>query len=140
MNNALTRWIAVRSRRASVLIATLAALGGGLAIAAPASADVVFSQGGVTMIWVGTGAKDYVHHTQWVSYITVETGGAYCPTQTEAWTYGFYRSTQLCGPWAAVTWYISRWVPSGNSVCGSSYVWSRMLAPTRNIACIGIRV
>jgi hypothetical protein len=50
------------------------------------SASVVFQVGGGTLIWVGTGAKQ--NHSQWVSYITVETGGNR-PSTLEAWTVGF---------------------------------------------------
>ena len=98
----------------------------------------VFGWGGSTMIWVGTGAKDYTHHTQWVSWITVESGASTCPSLYEAWTYGFYASKQMCSP-AAITWYIDRWVPSGNYVCGSAHVRLNGI-DERQIACIQIKV
>ncbi|MEA2493880.1 MAG: hypothetical protein QOJ29_1791 [Thermoleophilaceae bacterium] len=110
-----------------------------------ASADVIQSRNGATWIWVGTGAKNYSNHTQWVSYITVMTGSqGTCPSKLEAWTYGFYVAQQVCGP-AAVTWYISKWVPTGNNVCGASSwtlwnsVWRRWVNG-RDTACISIRV
>jgi hypothetical protein len=123
------RWMLARV--AAVLLAVSAAAG---IATASASADVVQGWGGPTHIWVGTGGKNYGNHTQWVSYITVSSGG-YCPTTMEAWTAGFYASALRCGP-AYVTWYIDRWVPSGNGVCGSSTAGKY----GRQIACITIRV
>jgi hypothetical protein len=109
-----------------------------------ASADVVQSWNGATHIWVGTGSKNYGNHTQWVSYITVGTGSAgTCPSTQQAWTAGFYAARQVCGP-AYTTWYISRWVPSGNYVCGASSwtLWNTFYGWVhgRDVACISIRV
>jgi len=98
----------------------------------------VTAHGGSTFIWVGTGQKDYTHHTQWVSWITVESGASTCPSLYEAWTAGFYASKQMCSP-AAITWYISRWVPSGNYVCGAAQVSLNGITE-RQIACISITV
>lgn len=101
-----------------------------------ASAAVIQGQSGGTWIWVGTGSKNYSNHTQWVSYITVMTGsyGA-CPGKLEAWTYHWYAAKAVCGS-TATTWYISKWVPSGNAVCGASL--NRYGG--RDVACIAIRV
>jgi hypothetical protein len=118
------------------LAVVLSAMIGGLTSPAIASADVVQAQGGGTWIWVGTGAKNYSNHTQWVSYITVMTGtGGACPGKLEAWTYGWYAAQQVCGQ-AQTTWYISRWIPSGNAVCGASLNKSG----GRDVACISIQV
>lgn len=125
--------IAVRRVRALLVAFALGAALMGVVGTATASADVVQGQSDGTWIWVGTGAKNYTNHTQWVSYVTVYTGSN-CPSKLEAWTSGFYATQTVCGP-HAVTWYISRWVASGNAVCGaSSNHWGR------GVACIGIRV
>ncbi|HXH26844.1 MAG TPA: hypothetical protein VNG90_03030 [Candidatus Acidoferrum sp.] len=100
--------------------------------------QVIYAQGGATMIWVNTGAKDYTHHTQWVSRITVESGASTCPSLYEAWTAGFYASSVRCSP-TAVTWYINRWVPTGNYVCGAAQASNGKITE-RQIACIAIRV
>lgn len=126
-----------RTRASVVIVSALLAVvvAGGLG-ASTASAAVVQAQGGGTWIWVGTGGKNYSNRTQWVSYITVMTGtGGACPGRLEAWTWGWYAAQPVCGS-SAVTWYISRWIPSGNGVCGASL--NRYGG--RGIACITIRV
>jgi hypothetical protein len=124
-----------RLRVLVVALVVAGALAGAVGTTA-ASANVVQAQNSGTWIWVGTGAKNYWNHTQWVSYITVMTGsyGA-CPGKLEAWTWGWYAAQPVCGS-AAITWYISRWIPSGNAVCGAS----RNKYGGRDVACIGIRV
>jgi hypothetical protein len=71
-----------------------------------------------------------------VSYITVMTGskGA-CPGKLEAWTYQWYAAKTVCGSYT-ITWYISKWIRSGNAVCGAS----RNRYGGRDVACIAIRV
>lgn len=124
-----------RTQRLAALLAGIAVAGGALGTST-ASADVVQAQGDGTWIWVGIGAKNYSNHTQWVSYITVMTGsGGACPGKLEAWTSSFYVSQSVCGS-TTVTWYISRWVASGNSVCGASL--NRYGG--RGVACRTIRV
>jgi hypothetical protein len=122
--------------RAIIVAVLLSAVLAGAFGAGTASAAVVQARGGGTWIWVGTGAKNYSNHTQWVSYITVMTGSAgACPGKLEAWTSGFYVAQPVCGS-TATTWYISRWIPSGNGVCGASL--NRYGG--RDIACISITV
>jgi hypothetical protein len=133
----LSRMKSARIRRPPVLRVVM--LAGVLALAlgaTPAVADVVQGQFDGTWIWVGTGAKNSSNHTQWVSYITVMTGsGGACPGKLEGWTSGFYAAQQVCGS-TAITWYISRWISSGNAVCGASL--NRYGG--RDVACISIRV
>jgi hypothetical protein len=98
--------------------------------------NVVQMTGGGTWIWVYTGSKNYSNRTQWVSRITVMTGrGGACPGRLEGWTYGWYASEEVCGQTERTFW-ISRWIPSGNGVCGAS----RNIYGGRDVACITIRV
>jgi hypothetical protein len=120
----------------AVLAALLtAALATGL-LSTKASAAVVQATGGGTWIWVTTGAKNYSNRTQWVSKVTVLTGSAgACPGKLEAWTYNWYATKAVCGSYA-ISWFVNRWIPSGNGVCGASL--NRYGG--RDIACISIRV
>ncbi len=124
----------MRSTIRTFIATTFAVLTAAAFMPSMATAEVVQMWGGSTHIWVGTGGKNYANHTQWVSYITVSTG-AFCPTRAEAWTAGFYAAKVMCGP-AFVMWYINRWVPSGNGVCGAA----SDPPYERQIACITIRV
>jgi hypothetical protein len=120
----------------------MASLGLTTATAAPASATEVWMSGGTVIIRVVTGDKNYGNHTQWVSSITILSStaqrNAYGCGTFEAWTQSYYASTPSWAYCGGVTFYISRWVSSGNGVCGAftdKYHWW-----ARSVACITIRV
>lgn len=116
------------------LLATAVAMCTIVAAAVPARATVVYGWGSV-VIAVETGGKNYSNHTQWVGNISVQVGSGRNCGVFEAWTQGFYARTTACG---GAFWYISRWVGSGNYVCGAFTDFSGRYA--REITCIGIRV
>ena len=123
----------------------IAALGMAMSIAAtvlvpqPAQAAEVWAWGGTAIVKVETGAKNYSNRTQWVSAITIlsatSSANSYGCGTFEAWTQNFYARADRCG---SVYFYISRWVSSGNYVCGAFQDIARRWA--RSIACIAIRV
>jgi hypothetical protein len=113
-----------------------------LVVSAPASnaairanSSSVWAFAPEVIINVNTGAKDTANHTQLVNYITILPGGSECG-KIEAWTQGWYKSTVACTQ--GITWYINRWVSSGQNVCGAFTDYSGNYS--RNIACISIRV
>jgi hypothetical protein len=81
---------------------------------------------------VGTGAKNYGNHTQYVSFITVYTSNGE-RAALDAWASGFYAIGPYTSAW---TVYISRWVPSGSNVCGRALGLNGVTAT----ACIHISV
>lgn len=125
-----------RQFKAAAVATLLAALLATGLLASKASGAVVQGSSGGTWIWVTTGAKNYSNHTQWVSKITVLTGryGA-CPGKLEGWTYKWYATKTVCGEYA-ISWFINRWIPTGNAVCGAS----QNRYGGRDVACIAIRV
>lgn len=126
------RWLGLLV--ASALGVTIA-----LSDAPSAQGQEVWGHNGTVIIKVITGAKNYRNHTQWVSSITILAGtsaaNSYGCGTFEGWTQGFYRRGKYC---EAISWYISRWVSSGNAVCGAfrdiAGKWQRY------VACIAIRV
>ncbi|HVF04300.1 MAG TPA: hypothetical protein VNA20_05635 [Frankiaceae bacterium] len=107
--------------------------------ATPAHAAEVWASGGTVTVKVVTGGKNYSNRTQWVSSITVLTNtsanNSYGCGTFEGWTQGFYARVERCD---SVHFYISRWVGSGNYVCGAFQDIDRRW--NRSIACIAIRV
>ncbi|HVE97802.1 MAG TPA: hypothetical protein VNA12_01330, partial [Mycobacteriales bacterium] len=123
-------------RGAAVMAPALAA---SLLAATPANAGEVWAHGGTVIIKVVTGDKNYRQRTQWVTSITVMTStrkeNSYGCGRFEGWTQGFYRAADRC---ESVHFYISRWVSSGNHVCGAFQDIDRRWS--RSIACITIKV
>jgi hypothetical protein len=110
-----------------------------MAGAGAAHASSIWASGDPILINVQTGGKNSGNHTQWVSsiYIQVPTAKNYgygCG-KFEAWTQNYYVTTQACG---SQFYYISRWVATGNYVCGAFTPFGT--AWPRAVACIAIRV
>lgn len=123
----------------ALLIATISLTAAVVLIGAPAArADgYVYAYGDRTVVMVMTGSKNYANHTQYVSSITIIDSANACDGGTaEAWTSGYYNKRQMCG---GTTFYPSRWVASGNGVCGSHWFYA-LDRWFRGIACITIRV
>lgn len=128
-----------RIRGRLALIPLLAAVALPL-FAAPASATYVWG-GTMPIIRVETGTKNYSNHTQWVSSIYIDAGNRCDGGTAEAWVsrpgvIDWYASRQMCGN---TMFFISRWVPSGSSVCGSDWFFANGKW-WRGISCITITV
>jgi hypothetical protein len=99
----------------------------------------VWAFGDRIIIDVQTGNMNHSNNTQLVDSITIESATAsnddYGCGLFEAWTQGYYTSSQACG---AVFYYINRWVSTGNYVCGAFTAFDTNWP--RTIACIGISV
>jgi hypothetical protein len=134
-----TRWARV-ARRAAIIFSAVGILTAvSTAGAGAAHADSIWASGNPIIINVQTGGKNYSNHTQWVSsiYIQVPTAKNYgygCG-KFEAWTQNYYVTTQACG---SQSYNISRWVATGNYVCGAFTPFDT--AWPRAVACIAIRV
>ncbi|HEX6701465.1 MAG TPA: hypothetical protein VF101_12115 [Gaiellaceae bacterium] len=140
-----TRKLLMRLFGSAAIAAVVAA--GALAIrTTPASADTTVSgctlassAGGWFCVNVVTGGKDYTYHRQWVVSINMR-ATSLCQNRWEAWTQNWYVSQYVgCQYWSP-TFYINRWVGSGNYVCGRGWKWNDIFGWGYATACIKISV